>query len=93
MFFAAKVLHREYPYRIYLPLTFISLVTSLVNIASIYFEFLETSLVPRLPTLVLSSSLFLSSIFFLAIGIILNSIDNLRYEQRKIAYLLSTNNE
>ena len=47
-------------------------------------------LVPRLPTLVISSSIFLSGIFSMAIGIVLNSIDNLRYEQRKIAYLMST---
>ena len=89
LFFAARIIHREYPYRIYIPLTVICIITSIINILSIYSEFLITGIVPRLPTLVLSSSIFLSGIFFMAIGIVLNSIDNLRYEQRKIAYLMS----
>ncbi len=93
LFFATRILHREYPYRIYLPLTLMSFTISLTNFLSIYKEFLDTQVVPRLPTLVISSSIFLSAIFFMAIGIILNSIDNLRYEQRKIAYLLNTRDE
>lgn len=93
LFFATKILHREYPYKIYIPLTFTLILISLFNFISIYKEFLVTGIVPRLPTLVISSSLFLSSIFFMAVGIILNSIDNIRYEQRKIAYLLTTKDE
>ena len=92
-FFAAKILHREYPYRIYLPITLVCLLISLFNFLSIYKEFLVTGIVPRLPTLLISSSLFLSSILFMFVGIILNSIDNIRYEQRKIGYLLTTRNE
>tara|TARA_B100000242_G_C43049216_1_gene490038 strand:+ start:2282 stop:3202 length:921 start_codon:yes stop_codon:yes gene_type:complete len=93
LFFAAKIVHREYPYRIYLPMTLICILVSFINFISIYREFLETNIVPRLPTLLISCSLFLSSIFFMSVGIILNSIDNIRYEQRKIAYLLTTRDE
>ncbi len=91
LFFAARIIHREYPYRIYIPLTLICFFTSIINIFSIYKEFLEINIVPRIPTLVISSSIFLSGFFFMTIGIILNSIDNLRYEQRKIAYQLARN--
>ena len=86
-------MHREYPYRIYIPITLICFLLSIINISSVYSEFLQTGFVPRLPTLVISSSIFLSGIFFMAIGIVLNSIDNLRYEQRKIAYLMSSINK
>ncbi len=93
LFFATRIIHREYPYRIYLPLSLICFITSINNILSIYREFLEINIVPRIPTLVISSSIFLSGLFFMTMGIILNSIDNLRYEQRKIAYLLATNHK
>ena len=93
LFFSARIIHREYPYRIYIPLTLICFLFSFINISSVYSEFLQTGLVPRLPTLIISSSIFLSGIFSMAIGIVLNSIDNLRYEQRKIAYLMSTVDE
>ncbi|MCQ9203164.1 MAG: glycosyltransferase family 2 protein [Prochlorococcus marinus CUG1436] len=91
LIFAARIIHREYPYRIYIPLTLICFLTSIINIFSIYKEFLEINIVPRIPTLVISSSIFLAGLFFMSIGIILNSIDNLRYEQRKIAYQLARN--
>ena len=89
IFFIAKVCHREYPYVIYIPLTILALVFSTFNIFLIYMEFLEKGLVLKVPTLIMNATIFLSGLFFMAVGIILNSIDNLRYEQRHIAYLLN----
>jgi glycosyltransferase involved in cell wall biosynthesis len=49
--------------------------------------YLETGLVPRLPTAILSSVSMLLSFLFLACGFILDSVTRSRRERKRIAYL------
>lgn len=49
--------------------------------------YLETGLVPRLPTAVLVMGLFLMATISLTAGIILDSVARLRTEQKRLAYL------
>lgn len=50
-------------------------------------EFLETGLVPRLPTAVLASALVISSLLSFSVGLILNAITHSRREMKRLAYL------
>ena len=50
-------------------------------------EFLETGLVPRLPTAVLATGLFLLAFLSTAVGLILDSVTRGRKEMKRMAYL------
>jgi glycosyltransferase involved in cell wall biosynthesis len=75
------------------PLPFFSLVAlgmlllSLLLIAPVLMTFLETGLVPRLPTAVLATGLALLSFLSLACGLILDSVSRGRREAKRLAYL------
>ena len=56
--------------------------------ASVVLEFLETGLVPRLPTAVLSTGLVLLAFLSLASGLILDAVARGRKENRRLAYLM-----
>ena len=84
--FAVRLLHREYPYRIYLPLAIIFFLFSAYQIIQIYFSFLAFGSVLKMPTVIVSSSLLVASLVLFAYGIILNGLNSIRYEQRNIAY-------
>jgi hypothetical protein len=49
--------------------------------------YLETGLVPRLPTAVLCTALMLFGVILLACGIILDAVTKSRIEQKRFAYL------
>ena len=49
--------------------------------------FLETGLVPRLPTAVLSTGIMMISFLSLTCGLILNSLSQARIEIKKLHYL------
>jgi glycosyltransferase involved in cell wall biosynthesis len=75
------------------PLGFYSIVFALFALASIYLAvplvltYLETGLVPRLPTAVLCTALMLFGVILLACGIILDAVTKSRIEQKRFSYL------
>ena len=75
------------------PLWFFGLLSSVFAIASLLLAspllltFLETGLVPRLPTAVLSTGLMLLAFLGLTCGAILDSVSRSRREVRRLAYL------
>lgn len=75
------------------PLAFFSIAFSLFALASIdlaiplVVTYLETGLVPRLPTAVLCAALMLFGVVLLACGIILDAVTKSRIEQKRFAYL------
>jgi hypothetical protein len=50
-------------------------------------EYLQSGLVPRLPTAVLATGLVLASMLALACGLILESVARGRKEMKRLAYL------
>jgi len=82
--------------RLYLlerPLQFFSIFGIIFVLASIGFaipllpEYLETGLVPRLPTAVLSTGLMLAALLSFGCGLLLDNVTRGRQELRRIAYL------
>jgi len=75
------------------PLVFFSILGSafillaLILIYPVVMEFLETGLVPRFPTAILSTGLVLSGLFSYAAGIILDTVTRGRRESKMLAYL------
>jgi hypothetical protein len=53
----------------------------------IFFEFIDTGIVMKLPTLVVAVGLFLSSLLSLFLGILQNSITYSRREFKRLYYL------
>lgn len=75
------------------PLAFFSLAFAAFALASINLAiplvttYLETGLVPRLPTAVLCTALMLFGVVLLACGIILDAVTKSRIEQKRFSYL------
>lgn len=75
------------------PLGFYSIAFALCALLSIYLAlplfatYLETGLVPRLPTAVLCTALMLFGVILLACGIILDAVTKSRIEQKRFVYL------
>ena len=75
------------------PLVFFGMLSALAAIAglalgvSVVVEYMETHLVPRLPTAILATGLMLSAFLGIACGLILDSVARGRREQKRLAYL------
>jgi glycosyltransferase involved in cell wall biosynthesis len=80
-------------YRAERPLTFFSAIALALAIASIGFAvpifitFVETGLVPRLPTAILSTGLMMLAALSVAVGLVLDTVTRGRRETRLLAYL------
>jgi len=80
----------------YRPFFFYSIVCGILSIASltlgipIVLEFLDTDLVPRLPTAVLSASIMVLAFLALATGLLLDSVARGRREAKRLHYLSLT---
>ncbi len=80
-------------YRLERPLQFFGIFSVVFALASIGFaipllpEYLETGLVPRLPTAVLSTGLMLAALLALGCGLLLDNVTRGRQEQKRMAYL------
>jgi glycosyltransferase involved in cell wall biosynthesis len=78
------------------PLLFFGILGSLLVLLSVGLavpvvaEYLETGLVPRFPTAILSSAIMLSAFLCYACGIILDSVSRGRLERKRLAYLAQT---
>jgi len=77
------------------PLEFFGGIAGLLVLLSLLFglpvvdDFLETGLVPRLPSAVLASALMIASLLSLSVGLILNSVTHSRREMKRLAFLLA----
>jgi hypothetical protein len=75
------------------PLGFYSIAFGIFALASVWLAvplvvtFLDTGLVPRLPTAVLCTALMLFGVILLACGIILDAVTKSRIEQKRFSYL------
>ena len=80
-------------YRAERPLAFFTAIGALLAVASIGFAipivvtYLETGLVPRLPTAVLATGLILLAFLSTAVGLILDTVTRGRRELKRLAYL------
>ena len=80
-------------YRAERPLAFFSaigLILSIVSIAlaiPIFVTYLETGLVPRLPTAILSTGLMMLGSLAIAVGLVLDTVTRGRREMKLLAYL------
>ena len=84
--FSLRLLHREFPMRLYLPISGLSALVAAALFAIPYTEFLATGMVTTIPTLVTSTIFVSIAIVSLFAGLILKEVSNLKYEQR---YLIS----
>lgn len=87
LIFALRLLHREYPLRLYAAFGSITLVLGMANLTNVYLEYLRTGMVLRQPTLVMAIFLISMSILLLIGGLILKEVSNLNYEGRYLAYV------
>ena len=91
LIFALRLLHREFPLRLYWPISFLAASIAVVLFVIPYAEYLSTGLVTKIPTLVTSTIFVSISIISFFSGLILKEIANLKYEQRYLQYLSITN--
>lgn len=85
--FIIRLLHREFPLRLYGPIATLLFLLSAMLFAGVYGEYLQTGLVARFPTLFLSLFGMLSALSMLGLGLVLKEISNLKYENRYFSYL------
>lgn len=84
---ALRMLHREYPLRLYIPLFIVFELTSILASIPILNTYLETGLVPRIPSLIILATISILGVISLGVGLILKEITNSRYESRYLRYL------
>tara|TARA_Y100000739_G_scaffold226746_1_gene234837 strand:- start:411 stop:1346 length:936 start_codon:yes stop_codon:yes gene_type:complete len=85
--FSLRLLHREFPMRLYLPFSVLAALVAVILFAIPYSEFLSTGEVSTIPTLVTSTIFVSIAIVSLFAGLILKEVSNLKYEQRYLRYL------
>lgn len=85
------LVQRERPLAFFGALAGLLLVVGLGLFVPVFRDYLQTGLVPRLPTAVLSASLVLLSFLFLLCGLILNTVTHGRKEAKRMAYLAVAN--
>jgi glycosyltransferase involved in cell wall biosynthesis len=81
------LVQRERPLAFFAAISAVLLALGMGLAVPIFQTFLETGLVPRLPTAVLSTGLVLLSFLSLACGLILDTVTRGRLEAKRIAYL------
>jgi len=77
----------EKPLQFFLSISILLFLVSIVIAIPIFSTFIETGLVPRLPTAVLATGLMILSFLSLASGLILDGISKTRSEIKKLSYL------
>ena len=84
-----SMLKENRPFFMFGLLSLLSWVTATVLAIPLIVTYVDTGLVPRLPTAVLSASLILLSLLLMVAGLILDSVAKSRIEVKRIAYLQS----
>lgn len=87
LFTIVKLLKEERPFKLCAALFALFALASLALGIPIILEFLETGLVPRLPTAVLVMGLMLTAFLFLVIGIVLETIVEGHRDVKRLFYL------
>jgi glycosyltransferase involved in cell wall biosynthesis len=85
--FSLRLLHREFPMRLYLPISAVAALIAVVLFLIPYSEYLATGQVSTIPTLVTSTIFVSIAIVSLFAGLILKEVSNIKYEQRYLHYL------
>ncbi len=81
------LMREERPLMFFMTGFIILALASLLTSAPVVSEYLETGLVPRLPTAVLATALMLLAFLSLMAGLILDTVTRGRWEQKRMAYL------
>jgi glycosyltransferase involved in cell wall biosynthesis len=84
---ALRLLKAERPVLFFTTISFVLAVTALLLAIPILFAYVETGLVPRLPTALLSASLMILAFLSLTSGVILANVTEGRREQKRLLYL------
>lgn len=87
LWLALRMLHREYPLRLYAALAGLTALVALVLLLPVAADYLATGLVPRFPSLIVGSVLIALAVACLGMGLVLKEITNNRYETRYLRYL------
>ncbi len=77
----------EKPFQFFGLIAILLLLVSIILFIPIFSTYINTGLVPRLPTAILSMGLITMAFFSLSFGVILDSLSRLRMESKKIHYL------
>lgn len=83
----ARLIEEERPLQFFSVVGILCALTALALAYPVFVTFLETGLVPRLPTAVLSASLMLLAFLSLAAGLIIDMVTLGRREAKRLAYL------
>ncbi len=78
----------EKPFYFFSILSLLFFLVSLTLSIPIFITYMDTGLVPRIPTAVLSTGLMIMSFFSLISGVILDSLSRSRLESKRLNYLL-----
>jgi glycosyltransferase involved in cell wall biosynthesis len=84
----ARLVKEERPFAFFASIGCILALTSIALAIPLLLEFLETGLVPRIPTAVLSTGLILVSVMSFVCGLILDTVTRGRRELKRMHYLL-----
>jgi len=87
LFMIGKLVKEERPMQAFCTAAFALALASLVLAVPLILTYIETGLVPRLPTAVLAAALMILSFLSLTCGLILDSVTRARREARRLAYL------
>ena len=87
LLFSLRLLHREFPMKLYLPLSFLAIVISLILFSAPYSEYVFNGTVTKVPTLIVSTLFASIGLLSFFVGLILKEISNLKYDQRYLSYL------
>jgi glycosyltransferase involved in cell wall biosynthesis len=82
-----KLFKTEKPFAFFFAAFAVCMLTSIGLAIPVFQTFVETGLVPRIPTVILSSGLTLLGAILLICGIVLDTVTRGRYEMKRFAYL------
>jgi hypothetical protein len=77
----------EKPFQFFGAFSLLFFVVSIILSIPVFFTYLETGLVPRLPTAILSTGLIILAFLSLISGVILDSLSRSRMEVKRANYL------
>ena len=89
IYFILHLLHREFPLKLYLPISLFQIIVSSSFLIGIYTEFSATGLVERFPTLIVACFILLSGLLSFCLGLVLKGLVHIKYENRYLVYLSS----
>jgi len=84
IFFLTK---EEKPLQFFLSIALILFILSIITAWPVFLTYIETGLVPRLPTAILATGIMLLSFLSSAAGLILGTVSNGRKEMKRLFYL------